>query len=71
MATIDKKLRSGITVKVVQYYKLLEWKDKQMPSYLIFLYTNSIHGTASINDLSQSDYDKLILYVETTTKTKL
>lgn len=64
-----KTLESGIKVDYQQYYKLLEWKDKHMSSYLIFIYNNNIHGAAGINDLSQANYDKLVQYVETITNT--
>lgn len=54
-----KTLLSGIVVDVKQYYKLLDWKDKNYQLWLLWCNDNCIRDN-SINTLTLKEYNKLV-----------
>lgn len=60
---MKKELLSGIEVDAQQYYKLLEWKDQNMSLFLWWCKENNYHY-ASINVMTQDEYNKLIKYAK-------
>ena len=57
--TTDETLLSGLIVDSDKYYKLLEWKDKNLLKFSLFCTENGIHNY-SINYFTQEQYNLLL-----------
>lgn len=56
-----KKLLSGTVVSSALYYQLLDWKDTNMNSYLIWCGDNKIIDS-SINNMTLDEFNRLCKY---------
>lgn len=58
---MEKILKSGLKVDDKQYYKLLEWKDKNYHKFLFFCSSYRLR-TNSINEMDKETYNSLIQF---------